>query len=222
MVGLATGSLYQRPRSHATRPPSRGPVPCDPTASPTPHLTRDARVAVVGQGYSSLAGLRGRRGRGSRSPASTSTRPGWPRWPRRAERPRGRRGAFQRGVATGGSPSPPRPGPWRGRRGLICVPTPVPHHTPTSPTSSSLPRRGEHLTGGRLVVLESTTYPGTTNEWSPPAEASGQRVGRDFLLAYSPERIDPGNQEFHFANTPRIVGAPPPRRPRWRPCSTSR
>jgi UDP-N-acetyl-D-glucosamine dehydrogenase len=64
-----------------------------------------------------------------------------------------------------------------------------------------------HLVAGRLVILESSTYPGTTAELvGPLLETSGQRVGRDFLLAYSPERIDPGNREFRFGNTPRIVG----------------
>ena len=63
------------------------------------------------------------------------------------------------------------------------------------------------LVPGRLVILESSTYPGTTTELvGPLLETSGLRAGRDFLLAYSPERIDPGNQEFHFGNTPRIVG----------------
>jgi UDP-N-acetyl-D-glucosamine dehydrogenase len=90
----------------------------------------------------------------------------------------------------------------------ICVPTPVREHTPDlSYVVQACRDVAEHLAGGRLVVLESTTYPGTTNELvAPLLEASGQRVGRDFLLAYSPERLDPGNQEFHFGNTPRIVG----------------
>jgi UDP-N-acetyl-D-glucosamine dehydrogenase len=90
----------------------------------------------------------------------------------------------------------------------ICVPTPVRDHTPDlSYVEQACRGVAERLTGGRLVVLESTTYPGTTNELvTPLLEASGLRVGRDFLLAYSPERIDPGNQEFQFANTPRIVG----------------
>ena len=90
----------------------------------------------------------------------------------------------------------------------ICVPTPVRDHTPDlSYVEQACRDVARHLVGGRLVVLESSTYPGTTNDLvAPLLEASGQRAGRDFLLAYSPERIDPGNTEFHFANTPRIVG----------------
>jgi UDP-N-acetyl-D-glucosamine dehydrogenase len=90
----------------------------------------------------------------------------------------------------------------------ICVPTPVRDHTPDlSYVEQACRDVARHLVGGRLVVLESSTYPGTTNDLvAPLLEASGQRTGRDFLLAYSPERIDPGNTEFHFANTPRIVG----------------
>jgi UDP-N-acetyl-D-glucosamine dehydrogenase len=90
----------------------------------------------------------------------------------------------------------------------ICVPTPVRDHTPDlSYVEQAFRDVARHLVGGRLVVLESSTYPGTTNDLvTPLLEASGQRAGRDFLLAYSPERIDPGNTEFHFGNTPRIVG----------------
>jgi UDP-N-acetyl-D-glucosamine dehydrogenase len=63
------------------------------------------------------------------------------------------------------------------------------------------------MSPGRLVVLESTTYPGTTDELVRPLlEASGFNAGRDFLLAFSPERIDPGNEEFTFSNTPKVVG----------------
>jgi len=90
----------------------------------------------------------------------------------------------------------------------ICVPTPVRDHTPDlSYVEQACRDVARHLVGGRLVVLESSTYPGTTNDLvAPLLEASGQRAGRDFLLAYSPERIDPGNTEFHFGNTPRVVG----------------
>jgi nucleotide sugar dehydrogenase len=64
-----------------------------------------------------------------------------------------------------------------------------------------------HLSAGSLVVLESTTYPGTTEELVRPIlESSGLAAGRDFALAYSPERIDPGNDEFGLRNTPKIVG----------------
>jgi UDP-N-acetyl-D-glucosamine dehydrogenase len=65
----------------------------------------------------------------------------------------------------------------------------------------------QNLRRGCLVVLESTTYPGTTDELLRPIlESSGLRAGEDFLLAYSPERVDPGNDEFGIRNTPRIVG----------------
>jgi UDP-N-acetyl-D-glucosamine dehydrogenase len=90
----------------------------------------------------------------------------------------------------------------------ICVPTPVRDHTPDlSYVEQACHDVARHLVAGRLVVLESSTYPGTTTDLvAPLLEASGQRAGRDFLLAYSPERIDPGNAEYTFANTPRIVG----------------
>jgi UDP-N-acetyl-D-glucosamine dehydrogenase len=94
----------------------------------------------------------------------------------------------------------------------ICVPTPVRDHTPDlSYVEQACRDVARHLSAGRLVILESSTYPGTTSELvAPLLETSGQRAGRDFLLAYSPERIDPGNQEFHLGNTPRIVGGTSP------------
>src|SRR5207245_9984012 len=65
----------------------------------------------------------------------------------------------------------------------------------------------KHLRPGQLIVLESTTYPGTTNELIlPELESAGLRVGEDFFLAFSPERIDPGNASFNTHNTPKIVG----------------
>jgi len=68
-----------------------------------------------------------------------------------------------------------------------------------------------HLRPGMLVVLESTTYPGTTQEVvQPRLEQSGLRCGADFLLAYSPERIEPGNRRFGLRNTPKIVGGVTP------------
>ena len=58
-----------------------------------------------------------------------------------------------------------------------------------------------------LVVLESTTYPGTTEELvKPTLEASGLTAGRDFFLAFSPERVDPGNPKFNTHNVPKVVG----------------
>jgi UDP-N-acetyl-D-glucosamine dehydrogenase len=91
----------------------------------------------------------------------------------------------------------------------ICVPTPL---TKTKePDLSQVIRVSEelsrHLKPGQLVVLESTTYPGTTSEIVLPIlERSGLKGDQDFYLAYSPERIDPGNREYNVANTPKIVG----------------
>jgi UDP-N-acetyl-D-glucosamine dehydrogenase len=63
------------------------------------------------------------------------------------------------------------------------------------------------LRKGHLVVLESTTYPGTTRELMLPAlESTGLKVGEDFFLAFSPERVDPGNERFNTRNTPKVVG----------------
>ena len=64
-----------------------------------------------------------------------------------------------------------------------------------------------HVRAGQLVVLESTTFPGTTDEvLKPILEARGLKAGKDFLLAFSPERIDPGNKRYRIANTPKVVG----------------
>ncbi|MCH7934310.1 MAG: nucleotide sugar dehydrogenase, partial [Gemmatimonadetes bacterium] len=63
------------------------------------------------------------------------------------------------------------------------------------------------LRPGQLVVLESTTYPGTTREVLLPAlEGTGLKVGKDFFLCFSPERVDPGNQEWKTKNTPKVLG----------------
>jgi UDP-N-acetyl-D-glucosamine dehydrogenase len=91
---------------------------------------------------------------------------------------------------------------------LICVPTPLIEHRPDlSAVEAACRAVAPHLTRGTLVVLESTTYPGTTEQVVRPLlEAHGLRAGRDFLLAYSPERIDPGNVKYGLRNTPRVVG----------------
>lgn len=91
---------------------------------------------------------------------------------------------------------------------LICVPTPLVDHRPDlSAVESASAAAGRHLRPGSLVILESTTYPGTTEQVVRPLlEAGGLRAGRDFLLAYSPERIDPGNTKFGLRETPRVVG----------------
>ncbi|HEX9123126.1 MAG TPA: nucleotide sugar dehydrogenase [Actinomycetota bacterium] len=95
---------------------------------------------------------------------------------------------------------------------LICVPTPLRDSVPDlSHVENACLDVAEHLAPGRLVVLESTTYPGTTDQLVRPIlERSGLLAGRDFLLAYSPERIDPGNLEYGLRNTPRIVGGVTP------------
>ncbi len=92
---------------------------------------------------------------------------------------------------------------------VICVPTPL-SKTDDPDMSYILTATEavrEHLRPGQLVVLESTTYPGTTRDMVlPMLEKSGLAVGEDFWLAFSPERIDPGNPNWHIENTPKIVG----------------
>jgi UDP-N-acetyl-D-glucosamine dehydrogenase len=91
----------------------------------------------------------------------------------------------------------------------ICVPTPLsktkdPDVSFVLSATESVKRT---LRRGQLVVLESTTYPGTTRELMLPALAStGLKVGQDFFLAFSPERVDPGNPKWNTRNTPKIVG----------------
>jgi UDP-N-acetyl-D-glucosamine dehydrogenase len=92
---------------------------------------------------------------------------------------------------------------------VICVPTPLtPNREPdTSYMRSAAESIARYLRPGHLVVLESTTYPGTTNELIRPIlEAGGLRAGVDFHLAMSPERIDPGRTDFTVRNTPKVVG----------------
>jgi UDP-N-acetyl-D-glucosamine dehydrogenase len=92
---------------------------------------------------------------------------------------------------------------------VVCVPTPLssegaPDLGPLRAAAGSV---AEHLRRGTLVILESTTYPGTTDEEIRPIlEAGGLRAGRDFGLVFSPERIDPGNRSFGPKNTPKVVG----------------
>ena len=93
----------------------------------------------------------------------------------------------------------------------ICVPTPLDvHQEPDiSYVESSAKSIAGHLTAGTIVVLESTTYPGTTEELLKPLleEGSGLKCGTDFYLGFSPERIDPGNLIYKPSNTPKVVGA---------------
>jgi UDP-N-acetyl-D-glucosamine dehydrogenase len=92
---------------------------------------------------------------------------------------------------------------------VICVPTPL---TPNKdPDLSCIERAVEqvekHLRPGQLITLESTTYPGTTEEVVlPKLERTGLRVGTDFFLAFSPERVDPGNSCYNTKNTTKVVG----------------
>jgi len=92
---------------------------------------------------------------------------------------------------------------------IICVPTPLgktkdPDLTMVVDAARAI---GRHLRAGQLVVLESTTYPGTTEELIQPIlEEGGLKAGESFFLAFSPERVDPGNPRFNTRNTPKIIG----------------
>ncbi len=96
---------------------------------------------------------------------------------------------------------------------IICVPTPLsktkdPDLSMVVDAARSIAAR---LRPGQLVVLESTTYPGTTEELIlPMLTERGLAVGQDFFLAFSPERVDPGNPRFHTRNTPKIIGGMTP------------
>lgn len=93
----------------------------------------------------------------------------------------------------------------------ICVPTPLDKHQQPdiSYVRSSVEEVSKYLTRGTMVVLESTTYPGTTEELLKPIleEGSGLKCGEDFYLGFSPERVDPGNLSYKTSNTPKVVGA---------------
>lgn len=91
----------------------------------------------------------------------------------------------------------------------ICVPTPLSemHEPDISYVRSAANEAGKYLKSGQLVILESTTYPGTTEEVVLPIlEESGLTVGKDFYLAFSPERVDPGNKTYGIRNTPKVIG----------------
>ncbi len=99
----------------------------------------------------------------------------------------------------------------------ICVPTPVtPHKDPdTGYIEEAALSIAEHLRPGQLIILKSTTYPNTTEGLVQPIleQAAAERdmlLGRDYFLAFSPERIDPGNEQFTTANTPVVVGGVTP------------
>ncbi len=91
----------------------------------------------------------------------------------------------------------------------ICVPTPLrkTKDPDLSYVIGAVEHVAKHLHRGQLVVLESTTYPGTTDEVvQPMLEAGGLKAGQDFFLAFSPERVDPGNPEWTTKNIPKVVG----------------
>lgn len=90
---------------------------------------------------------------------------------------------------------------------VITVPTPLKDHAPDlSYVAAAALTVAQNLQPGALVVLESTTHPGTTRDFLVPIlETSGLKAGKNFHVAFSPERIDPGNQEWRFENTPKIV-----------------
>jgi len=95
---------------------------------------------------------------------------------------------------------------------VITVPTPLRDGAPDLSFIEAAGRDvASRLAPGALVVLESTTYPGTTEELLRPIlEQSGLKAGQDFFLGYSPERIDPGNPEWSFVNTPKVVSGSDP------------
>lgn len=93
----------------------------------------------------------------------------------------------------------------------ICVPTPLDKHQEPdiSYVENSTKEIAKYLKYGTMVVLESTTYPGTTEELIKPIleNGSGLKCGEDFYLGFSPERVDPGNLIYKTKNTPKVVGA---------------
>jgi len=92
---------------------------------------------------------------------------------------------------------------------IICVPTPLgkTKDPDLSMVVGAVEKIAENLKLNQLIVLESTTYPGTTEELIlPKLLESGLKVGKDFFLAFSPERVDPGNPLYHTRNTPKVIG----------------
>ncbi|HSV43415.1 MAG TPA: nucleotide sugar dehydrogenase [Candidatus Bathyarchaeia archaeon] len=92
---------------------------------------------------------------------------------------------------------------------IICVPTPIKRkYTPdVSYITSAVDELEKYVRKGTLVVMESTTYPGTTRELiKPRLEKEGLKAGKDFFLAFSPERIDPGNKTYDVTRIPKVVG----------------
>ena len=97
---------------------------------------------------------------------------------------------------------------------VICVPTPVNKHKEPElgPLQEAVHSLARHVRGEQLIVLQSTSFPGTTEEVVlPQLQKQGRQVGKDFYLAFSPERIDPGNRQFLLPNIPKVVGGVTPR-----------
>lgn len=96
---------------------------------------------------------------------------------------------------------------------IICVPTPLnDYHEPDLSYIESVTKEvSSRLRKGQMIILESTSFPGTTQEFILPSlESSGLKVGEDFFLAYSPERVDPGNKRYSTKNTTKVVGGVTP------------
>ncbi|RMG72861.1 MAG: nucleotide sugar dehydrogenase [Bacteroidetes bacterium] len=94
---------------------------------------------------------------------------------------------------------------------VVFIAVPTPFNANKDPDISFIIQAGEglapHLQAGQLVILKSTTFPGTTEDYLIPAlEQSGLKAGQDFYVAFSPERVDPGNKVFHTGNTPIVTG----------------
>ncbi|HID95095.1 MAG TPA: nucleotide sugar dehydrogenase [Candidatus Latescibacteria bacterium] len=92
---------------------------------------------------------------------------------------------------------------------VICVPTPLNDNREPELTyvKEAADNVAKSIAPGEMIVLESTTYPGTTEEiLQPRLESTGLKAGNDFYLAFSPERVDPGNKRFSIKNTPKVVG----------------
>ena len=95
----------------------------------------------------------------------------------------------------------------------MCVPTPLrkSRDPDVSYIVSSAKEIARHLRKGQLIILESTTYPGTTDEeLLPRVESHGLTVGKDIFLAFSPEREDPGNENFSTRTIPKVCGGVTP------------
>jgi len=94
---------------------------------------------------------------------------------------------------------------------IICVPTPLDkfRKPDMSYIESACRDIGQNMSANTFISLESTTYPTTTEDFMLPIieKESGMKHGEDFYLAYSPERVDPGNKTFHTRNTPKVMGA---------------